>query len=35
MSKYKAIDLLRHADLTEKKWNIKKQKNLLSHIKDG
>ena len=34
MSKNKATNLLRNTDLTKKKWNIIKYKNLLSHIKD-
>ena len=32
-SKDKAINSLRNAGLTEKKWNIIKHKNLLPHIK--
>ena len=34
MSKDEAINWLRNADLTEKRWNIIKCKNLLSPIKD-
>ena len=35
MSADEAINLLRNTDLTEKKCNIIKHKNLLSHIKMG
>ena len=34
MSKNRATNLLRNTNLTEKKWNIIKHKNLLSHMKD-
>ena len=33
ISKNEAINLMQNADLTEKNWNIIKNKNLLSHIK--
>ena len=35
MSKDKAINVLRNADLTEKNWNIIKHENLLLHIKNA
>ena len=35
ISKCEAINLIQNIDLTEKKWNIIKHKNLLSHIKMG
>ena len=35
ISKNEAINLMQNADLTEKKWNIIKHKNLLSRIKMG
>ena len=33
ISKKDATNLMQNADLTQKKWNIIKHKNLLSHIK--
>ena len=33
MSKLESINVLRNADLTKKKWNISKRKDLLPHIK--
>ena len=35
ISKNQATGLMQNADLTEKKWNIIKPKNLLSRIKMG
>ena len=34
IGKNEAINLMQNADLTGKKWNIIKHKNLLSHIKN-